>query len=92
MLPSTRRRVGIVKVPEPPTIKDGRFARVSRGFLQWHAFSFAMIDICKPDFAVIVGAAGDWTRSLVDSVVTRAWDQRKCRFEVPTTNIHENIL
>ena len=27
-----------------------------------------MTDNDKPDFAIIVGAAGDWTRSLVESV------------------------
>jgi len=60
--------VAIIKFPGRPTMKDGTFARVSRDFLQWHSFSVAMTDNDKPDFAIIVGAAGDWTRSLVESI------------------------
>lgn len=70
--------VAIVKFPCRPTMKDGTFARVSTDFLQWHAFSVAMTNNTKSEFAIIVGAAGDWTRSLVNGVAaghgpTRMW-------------------
>jgi hypothetical protein len=65
---STGTGVAIIKFPGRPTMKDGTFARVSKDFLQWHAFSVAMTDLNKPDFAIIVRAAGDWTRDLVDSI------------------------
>jgi hypothetical protein len=65
---TTGKGVAIIKFPGRPTMKDGTFARVSKDGLEWHAFSVAMTDTETPNFAIIVGAAGDWTRSLVDSV------------------------
>ena len=62
--------VAIIKFPGRPTLRDGTFARVSTDFLQWHAFSVAMTNHSKRDFAIIVGAAGDWTRSLVNAVAS----------------------
>lgn len=60
--------VAIIKFPGRLTMKDGTFARVSSDFFEWHSFSVAMADTDKPNFAIIVSAAGDWTQSLVEAV------------------------
>ncbi|QRV76952.1 nonribosomal peptide synthetase [Ceratobasidium sp. AG-Ba] len=62
------KSVAIIKFPGKPTIADGTFARISRNWWQWHAFSVAFSDNTNPDkprFALIVGKAGDWTNGLI---------------------------
>ncbi|KAG8712901.1 hypothetical protein FRC08_013951 [Ceratobasidium sp. 394] len=62
------KSVAIVKFPGKPTLADGTFARISRNWWQWHAFSVAFSDNTnpdKPEFALIIGKAGDWTNGLI---------------------------
>jgi len=52
------------------------FARISKNWWEWHAFSVALSDHSqpkKPEFSLIVGRAGDWTTGLIgDSVAGSA--------------------
>ncbi|KAF8603150.1 hypothetical protein BDV93DRAFT_508648 [Ceratobasidium sp. AG-I] len=66
------KSVAIVKFPGKPTLADGTFARISRNWWQWHAFSVALSDNSnpsKPEFSLIVGKAGDWTNGLIGDAV-----------------------
>jgi hypothetical protein len=66
------KSVAIVKFPGKPTLADGTFARISRNWWQWHAFSVALSDNSnpdKPEFALIIGKAGDWTNGLIGESV-----------------------
>ena len=60
--------VAILKFRGRPTLRDGTVARISTDFLQWHAFSVAMTDWERREFAVIVANTGDWTKSITDGV------------------------
>ncbi|CAE6440166.1 unnamed protein product [Rhizoctonia solani] len=86
------KSVAIVKFPGKPTIADGTFARISRNWWQWHAFSVALSDNSnpdKPEFSLIVGKAGDWTNGLIgESVAGNAPERMYIRGVNPPGFMH----
>jgi len=86
------KSVAIVKFPGRPTLADGTFARISRNWWQWHAFSVALSDNTnpkKPEFSLIIGKAGDWTNGLIgDSVAGNAPERLYIRGVNPPGFMH----
>ncbi|CAE6459362.1 unnamed protein product [Rhizoctonia solani] len=86
------KSVAIVKFPGKPTLADGTFARISRNWWQWHAFSVALSDHSNPDqpeFSLIVGRAGDWTNGLIgDSIAGSAPERLYIRGVNPPGFMH----
>lgn len=43
----------------------GRFMRVSKNLREWHAFAIALSYPDKSEIAIVIAAAGDWTKKII---------------------------
>jgi NAD(P)H-flavin reductase len=63
---------GVAILTIPGMAEVGTFARISTDFMEWHSFSVAGIyfnpETGESEIQLIIGAAGDWTKTLIQQV------------------------
>lgn len=64
--------LGVLVLTVPGKADVGTFARISTDLVEWHSFSVAGMyfdqQTGESKFQLIIGAAGDWTRSVINRV------------------------